>query len=231
MADLRLFGSRVSPFVEKVARALALKELGFELAEPRGPMDLRRWNPQTGKMPVLELDGERIYDSTLILRELDRRFPDPPLVSSDPKLAAAQRQMEDWADEALYWYFMAVRWSDANAAATTAQITAGLLPFFRPVARLILPRRIGGMAAAQGLGRLPLPVLMEEIAGRLDDLVTILGDDPFIFGSAPSVADLAIHGQLHMASSGPTPELAELIRGRPGLVGLRRRIEECADVR
>jgi glutathione S-transferase len=125
---------------------------------------------------------------------------------------------------------MAVRWTDANAAATTAQITAGLSPLFRPIARLILPRRIGGMAGAQGLGRLPVAVLMEEIEGRLDDLVTIIGDDPFVFGGAPSVADLAVYGQLHMASSGPTPELAELIRGRPSLVGLQQRIEERTDV-
>jgi hypothetical protein len=44
------------------------------------------------------------------------------------------------------------------------------------------------------------------------------------------MADLAVYGQLHMANSGPSPELAELIRRRPSLVGLQRRIEECTDV-
>jgi glutathione S-transferase len=81
----------MSPFVEKVTRALALEGVGFELVDPRSPLEFRQWNPQTGKMPVLDLDGQRIYDSTLILRELERRFPDPPLVSSDPMLAAAHR--------------------------------------------------------------------------------------------------------------------------------------------
>jgi glutathione S-transferase len=71
---------------------------------------------------------------------------------------------------------------------------------------------------------------MEEIEERLDDLVTIIGDDPFIFGDAPSVADLAVYGQLHMAESGPTPELAALVRARPSLVGLQRRVEERAAV-
>jgi glutathione S-transferase len=59
MANLRLFGSRMSPFVGKVARALALKNAGFELVDPRSPTEFRQWNPQTGKMPVLEIDGER----------------------------------------------------------------------------------------------------------------------------------------------------------------------------
>lgn len=230
MASPRMFGSRLSPFVEKVARALSLKGVGFELVDPRSPGEFRQWSPQTGKMPVLELEGERIYDSTLILRELDRRFPEPPLVSPDPKRAAAQRQLEDWADEALYWYFMAVRWTDANRAATAAQITAALSPLFRSIARLVLPRHIRGTTRAQGLGRLPVPVLMGEIEGRLDDLVAILADDPFFFGDAPSVADLAVYGQLHMANSGPTPELAALIGARPSLGALQRRLEERASV-
>lgn len=225
MNTVRLFGSRLSPFVEKVVRALALKKLDFEPVDPRSPLEFRRWSPQTGKMPVLEIDGERFFDSTLILRELECRVPEPPLFSADPKRAAAQRQLEDWADEALYWYFMAVRWTDANAAATTASITAPLYPAFRPIARLILPRRIRAMVHAQGLGRLPTSVLMDEIETRLDDLVTLLGDAPFFFGDQPSVGDLSVYGQLHMACSGPTPELAALIAGRPPLGDFAKRLE------
>ena len=64
----RLFGSRVSPFVEKVVRALQLKGIRYGLVAPKSPADFGRWNPQTRKMPVLEIDGERTYDSTFILR-------------------------------------------------------------------------------------------------------------------------------------------------------------------
>ena len=46
-----VYGSRLSPFVEKVVRGLLLKGVGFELVEPRSPTDLRRWNPQTGEGP------------------------------------------------------------------------------------------------------------------------------------------------------------------------------------
>jgi glutathione S-transferase len=73
-------------------------------------------------------------------------------------------------------------------------------------------------------------MLMGEIEARLDDLVALLGEGPFLFGDAPSVADLAVHGQLRMAESGPTPELAALIHARPSLVELRRRVEERASV-
>jgi hypothetical protein len=143
MAAIRLFGNRLSPFVEKVYLGLQLKKLPVELVEPTSPLDLRRWNPQTGKMPVLEMDGEHLYDSTFILRRIDERFPNPPLVSADPRVAAAQRQLEDWSDESLYWHTMSLRWCARNAASSKEQITATMRPILRPLAGFLLGRQIG----------------------------------------------------------------------------------------
>ena len=50
--EVQLFGSRLSPFVEKVARALVLKRIGYTLVPPKSPMAFKRWNPQTRKMAV-----------------------------------------------------------------------------------------------------------------------------------------------------------------------------------
>src|SRR5512138_1871761 len=97
----RLFGSRASPFVEKVLRGLWYKGVDVELVGVRSPSDFKRWSPKTGKMPVLELDGQRVYDSTFILRALEKTVPEPPLWSRDPAVAAQQRLLEDWADESL----------------------------------------------------------------------------------------------------------------------------------
>jgi glutathione S-transferase len=227
MASTRLvlFGSRLSPFVEKVARALALKKMDFELAEPKGPGDFSRWNPQTGKMPVLEIDGGRIYDSTFIARRLDELFPEPPLLASDPATAAAQELLEDWCDESLYWYGMALRWTPKNASATAEQILGSLPPVPRMIARRILPRRIIAMTRAQGFGRLPEDVVLVELGRQLDNLVSILGEGPFFHSDRISIADLAVHGQFHMLSSGPTPEADALLRERPALIAHRERVE------
>lgn len=229
MARLRLFGVRLSPFVEKVFRGLQLKGLPFDLVEPRSPLDLRRNNPQTGKMPTLEIEGQQIYDSTLILRELDRRFPVPPLISKDPRVAAAQRQLEDWADECLYWHLMALRWSERNASATVDQITLGMPKALRPVARLVAPRQIGRTPRVQGTGRLPYDTLVEEAARLLDDLVLLLDDRAFFYSDRPGVADLAVYGELRCAQSGPTPELEAMIGDRPALVDLMKRLEESCE--
>ena len=71
LENVVLFGSPISPFVDKVARALHVKGVSYRLHEPQSPFEFGRWNPRTGKMPVLEIAGEREYDSTFILRRLD----------------------------------------------------------------------------------------------------------------------------------------------------------------
>jgi glutathione S-transferase len=212
-----LFGSRLSPFVEKVARALAVKNVEFSLVDVRSPNDLKRWNPTTGKMPVVEIGGEKLYDSTLILRRLDEIVPTPPLVSGDPAVAAKQRFVEDWSDESLYWYVMALRWNRVNVKATVAQLASSMPAPLRPLAGIVFPWQIGGMARAQGLARLPLAVVMDELSRRFDELSIFLGDSPFFFSDTVSVADLAVFGQLSALRSGPTPQGAKLLDSKPAL--------------
>ena len=102
---ITLYGPRRTPYTEKVRRALVLKGLDFELREPSGPEDYKRWSPETGLLPVLAIDSELVSDSTGILLRLDELFPKPPLLASDPVIAAQQRQLEDWADESFLWYW------------------------------------------------------------------------------------------------------------------------------
>lgn len=224
---IELFGSRLSPFVEKCVRALHRKGLPFSLVPPRSPADFRRWNPRTRKMPVLAVDGTRVFDSTLILRRLDALVPTPPLFDQDARIGARQRFLEDWSDEALYWYGMALRWSDANAAATVAQIVGdiGAPRVLRPVLGVVLRRQIRAQAAGQGLQRLPLDILIGELTRRLDELAIWLDDRPFFFADQPSGADLALFGQLQMLQSGPTPQAAELIAARPWLGAYAGRVD------
>jgi hypothetical protein len=89
---ITLYGPTRIPFTEKVRRALLYKGLEFDLMEPSGPEDYRRWNPRTGLLPVLEIDGQIYPDSTDILFKLDESFPDPPLLSSDARISAQQKQ-------------------------------------------------------------------------------------------------------------------------------------------
>lgn len=225
--QVQLFGSRLSPFVEKVVRALVLKRIVFTLVDVKSPSDFKRWNPLTGKMPVLDIDGERTVDSTFILRKLDGLVAEPPLFAADPDVAARQRFLEDWSDESLYWYGMGLRWSAVNADATVKQVigSAPIPSLLRPLVGMIFRRRVSAQAHAQGLARLPLDVLVTELAARLDEVLVWLGARPFLFAERPSAADLAIFGQLWMLRSGPTPQATELIDARPALRAYYDRID------
>lgn len=223
-----VFGSRLSPFVEKTARALQIKGIEFDLDEPKSPQDFKKRNPATGKMPVLEIQGEKVHDSSRIVKRLDELVPTPSLFSGDVETANRQRFVEDWSDESLYWYCMAFRWSPENEKDTVAQL-AGLLPFFvRPLAGIIFPRLIGGSAKAQGLARESMPFLQEELGRRFDELLTFLDDKPFMFSDTVNVADISIFGQAETMKSGPTPQCVELIEERPALVAYLDRVDQAS---
>ncbi len=225
MTKIVLHGSRLSPFVEKAYRALCYKGLDFEWIDLGSPLELRKLNPVTSKMPVAFFDGERVYDSTLILRRAEELQAEPPYYAADAETAANQRRLEDWSDESLYWMTMALRWTPKNASATANQILATLPGLLRPVVRPLVSRQIGGTTRAQGFGRLPEDVLLYELGLALDDLTTSLGGRAFFWGEHPGAADFAMYGQLHMLTSGPTPEAEALIADRAVLADFAKRVE------
>jgi glutathione S-transferase len=226
--EIRLLGSRLSPFVEKVYRAMRYKELDFEVVAPSSMGDLKKWNEQTGKMPVVELDGERIWDSTFILRELDERFSDHPLVSRQARTRALQETLEDWSDESLYWVGMAIRWGEKNADAAARKMLSGAPRVAQFVAVPAIKRKLGSTIEAQGLGRLPHRLLLEELDQHLERVTVLLGDDPFLFADRPSVADFAVYGQLRSLRSEITPGARSLVEGNEALVDYLERVEELS---
>ena len=98
--EIILYGHRISPFVEKVLRALELKGLRYRQDVPSRAA-LKGMGPGPRKIPVLRIGETWTYDSTFILRELDRVRPEPPLFSADPIVATEQRLLESVATGAL----------------------------------------------------------------------------------------------------------------------------------
>lgn len=106
MPEITLYTPPDIPFGTKVERALILKKLPFRVVAPQGTEDFQRWSPETGLLPVLQIDDERHHDSGHILDVLDRKFPEPPLLSTDPKVARSQRRLEQWVEAAFTFYWM-----------------------------------------------------------------------------------------------------------------------------
>jgi glutathione S-transferase len=103
MSSLRLWSWILSPFSGKVRVAFAEKGVEVELIEidPRHrPAHLRELNP-TNRVPVLEVDGYAIRESSAICDWLDDVHPEPPLWPADPAARAAARGMMRWVDDEL----------------------------------------------------------------------------------------------------------------------------------
>ena len=94
---LRLYRFHFSTNVERVALALAHKELEVESVwiDPAERSEVVRISGQE-LVPVL-VDGDRVVaDSTAILEHLEDRFPEPPLYPADPARRAELRLFVDW---------------------------------------------------------------------------------------------------------------------------------------
>jgi len=224
MSRIVLYGPSVAPYTEKVVRALGLKKLPFELHEPRGPEDYRRWSPETGLLPVIEIDGERTADSTQILLALDERFPQPPLLSSDPSVASRQRALEDWVDESFVWYWNQWRRMREDQAEYAAKRAAYRFSWLQPRTWFeSLREQIDLPVPDPGRERF----LIGELGARMDDLVGWLGSRSFFHADEVSMADLAIYAMLLRVRGGTFDGAENLLTDRPALVAFMRRVEEA----
>ena len=211
--QLILYGPRGLPLVEKVARGLRVKRLDFELVVPAGPEDYARLSPKTGLLPVLGVDGDLISDSSAILDFLDERFPEPPFLSADPRVAREQRRLESWMDETFKFYIL--RWIRSGLGDDTpASAPGGGFP-------LVPMSRIG---AIDSEGRLRTEVFAPDSEGpgaeferRLADLDQMLGARPFFFADQIGRADLSVCGSLSILYRGAYPGSREHLASQPRL--------------
>lgn len=215
--EIVVYGPPGSPFVEKVLLGLAFKGLrDAKGVAPTSAEDFRRWNPETGMLPVMDFDGQRVPDSSGILDFLDARFPDPPLVARDPWTARQQRQLESWIGESFYYYW--VRWLRSHVVPREAD-----------------PTKSGDLERLGILGRMSEVIantpslpgdLGPEFVRRLDDLVAFLGNRPFFHADRPSRADLTATAFLASLEAGSVPDGPRLLAERPALMALMARVRE-----
>jgi glutathione S-transferase len=224
---IRLYASPGTPYTEKVIAALRLKGLDFETVEPRRPEDLRRWSPETGLLPVIEIDGERTPDSAAILDRLEALFPDPPLTSRDPKVAREQRRLEEWVSETFGFYMM--RWlaqklgrdpssgpkrdEEGNAIGPLARL--GLIGADGRISPEAMDTSDGG----------PGP----EFERRIADLAAMLGDRRWFHADALSRADLAVYAALFGMYTERFPGGRQLIARHPALLAFCDRVHDAIE--
>ena len=104
MAELILHHYDISPYAEKIRLAFGLKGLAWRSVIV--PMVLPKPDlmPLTGgfrRTPVLQIGADIYCDTLRIAMDLDRRFPDPPLLPEDG--SGFDALLATWAERVLMW--------------------------------------------------------------------------------------------------------------------------------
>jgi glutathione S-transferase len=200
----------LSPYCNKVHWALRLKGLAYRTVDLLSPKRVSA----TGKLPVLEYDGERIHDSTEIIRFLERLHPAPALIPASRRDAAHAHVIEEWADEALSPFCGYYRWRDAAGLGRLAEIALPTLPPALGRMAMSVPRAMYRRRLAH-LGRRGEAWVRAQLEANLDAVDALAEGRTWLVGDAPSVADLGVAAQLHALTVGVTPEPHAWLRARP----------------
>ena len=152
---------------------------------------------ETGKLPVLEIDGQLIQDSRVIARHLDKHFPEKPLIPADLAMASKAEILQDWADESIFFYEIFFRVKYSKALFKVADLLGEGRPFYEKY--LLGPAvgyQLGKAVKQQGIARYSKAMVEERFLHLMAQVDCQLQADPWLAGSDPSVADFALAGQL-----------------------------------
>jgi glutathione S-transferase len=150
--------------------------------------------------PLLELDGQRIGDSTDIIAALERSHPEPALYPEDPVERRHALALEDYFDNELGPYvrrlvFHELRSDRAGAAGLARIATPSLVGRFP---RLATEYFLTGTAMRYGTrSNTGAERARQRILQALDRLETELGPNDYLVGQRFTVADLTAASLLY----------------------------------
>ncbi len=95
---MKLYGADVCPFVHRVRLGLAMKglEVDYVAIDLANKPDWYHDVLPSGKVPLLEHDGNRIWESMILLEYLEEVFPEPALYPATAGDRARARIAIDW---------------------------------------------------------------------------------------------------------------------------------------
>lgn len=211
----KLYDFSASPFCIKVRRILEYKDIEYEKIDTSGGkiLEVKR-RGKIGKVPALDIDGDLICDSTNIAHVLEERHPTPSIMPNEDRARAVCHVLEDWSDEALYFYGVYYRWIEPEGRAEAAKVFPKGF-FGRVLVPTMIYRRAKKQTLGQGVARKPAQHVANDLARELDHLATLVKDRDFLLGSAPMLCDFAVIGQLIYLIR--TPHGARSIEKRSGI--------------
>jgi glutathione S-transferase len=213
----------LSPFCFKLETYLRMVGLPYEvkLADPR--------QAPKGKVPYVDIDGQRMGDSQLIIEHLKRTHGDPLDSKLGPTQVALGHTVRRMLEESTYWsVIIHDRW------ATEAGWTA-----YKPAFKRLMPPVVDGLVLklirrgvlkafhAQGMGRHRPEELHEMGKADISAVATLLGDKPYLLGDAPSSFDATVYAFLMSITAFPVESPVQLYtKAQPNLMHYCERFQQ-----
>ena len=180
------------PFDLKLLSWLELANIPYEQAF----QDDTRKGPKR-KNPWIELDGERIGDTEIIIDLLGKRFDvdlDDGLTPAEKALGHAwRRTFEDHFHQVLEWELLL---HPAGASFMQAGAERAMPPVVGRLVFKMMQRQMRLQLDARGIARHAPEVIERKGRADIDALAAFLGDKPFLLTDHPVMADTAVFGLL-----------------------------------
>ena len=184
----------ISHFNEKVRWALDYKRIPHERRSVfPGTQEVRArlLRGGTSTLPVIDIDGQRIGDSTKIIEELERRWPDPPLYPADPASRRRALELEDFFDEHCAHELRRVMFDPmlehpelmAEATGIDRRRGSSVVNVVYPVVNRVVRQKYTVTPESAAEAR-------ETVLAAMDRIEAELGPSGYLVGDAFTVADL-----------------------------------------
>jgi glutathione S-transferase len=189
MGEINLYQYPISPFSEKVRRVLTYKHLKWN------PIDCH-YEDKTNllavtkgawtRVPVLEWDGEVVYNSADIIKWLDRKVPAQRVIPDDARGLIGI--IDNWADSTFFMPMLALTIPDLLDAVGDPKLKANR-------------EKLIGMTTAK-MREHAVPA-REQVLGYLRMIDEQLAGKDFFLGASFTMADASLYHPLYFLSLNP----------------------------
>jgi len=211
MHDIILHHYATSPFTEKVRLTLGLKNLPWRAVEQPSIMPKPDLLPLTGayrKIPVMQIGADVYCDSQCIIRELERRHPEPSVFGQ--------------GDEATHMAF--AFWSDRVLFQAAVGVIFGQMGGSVPQEFIDDRSKLMGQSFDVEQMKAAVPMLRDSLRAQLDWLERQLADGRrFLLGSDAGLADFSTYHPVWFLKSFYPPAAEELAK-TPGVAAWAERV-------
>ncbi|KAK2584002.1 hypothetical protein KPH14_006461 [Odynerus spinipes] len=222
----------ISPYCLKVETWLRLNGIKYENVDHK-----MKYRSKKGQLPFIELNGEEIADSTIILREFSQRYGkdlDAGLTSEQRSVSHAMISM---IENHLVWAVACWRTKNMDLVlkgykvnlqhALGTRIPTGILNFFF---KFTFGRKGARKVKAQGMGVHTPEEVSQFGCADLKVLSDMLADKPFFFGDEPTTLDVVAFAHLaqilYIDKETPFNLRDYMVENCPNLVGHCSRMKE-----